>query len=350
MNRAIEMPSKAIEIITKSSAVSQFKNCPSLNFYEIDDESFLKPNKKSFMCEKTEINTDFHSITQEFVIEALKHDLRVRNFRKNSESEITVFFYTIEESISFYQQYFKMTEMYFKYENDLKICSSFDLNEIVLNFDLYPTEIYSFKDVQISKPIKVLETFEDFELRIDHFNKMKSIYSKGEIKRISNFMESSDFDYILINIKELCVGSATNLIIQSMIAEITDKQLCKLIKALGTDISAISCSKYGAYTIQKLIMACHSKKSQDLLVHNFGPQGRFLLCHEIGNYTIQRILLFNESYISDLFIKNLENMIQNELGIKVFKRCFELLKEKKGVVEALGKLKSSVAAEFLKDF
>lgn len=83
-----------------------------------------------------------------------------------------------------------------------------------------------------------------------------------------------------------------------------DDEICELIKCIGYDLAPISATKYGAYVIQSLILSSISKNSQNLISCYLEANGRFLITHEIGNYTIQKVLRFDEELIFDLFMKD----------------------------------------------
>jgi hypothetical protein len=451
VNLEIEKPTKIIQIKLEETSFMKKSN-NSLDFYEINGDDFKLPTKKPFQIDSNVpvLNSSVLSFDEpflnglnnhipfnnsiEFLINSFKNDVRVRNFIfKNNKA--TLFFCDIEDSISFYKQYFQVLELKFKFENDLEISHQFENSG---NIRIFPTKFYSFvpltdktghkdllndintiifnitgdddlkvckngclpdfinivqntfcinqnangiekmvkcndqnangfeKSASSNKPgilpaksfffsqksLKANEpkTQDEFDARVMYFNKMKSMFSKNEIKKIAEFIEMENLEYIFGNIKELCVGSSSNLIIQELFKSLSNENICKIIKSLGSDISAISATKYGAYTIQTLLMACYSKESQDLIVQNFGDQARFLLCHEIGNYTIQRILLFNENYVYKLLVENLSCMLSNNLGIKVFKRCLELLKNKiPEILNEIKKQKIEIDLDELKD-
>lgn len=388
MNKGVERPSRIIEVKTiKLQQVQQQKAAPSLDFYQLDNENFARPTKKysavsgvfdQILKDKDEAGNETQNINDlerkdmittspiisEFLISAIKNDIRVRNYEYHENFKITVCFCTVEDAISFYKQYFKIAIMAFKPVNDLNIISSPFIYDTVTQSNNDHLENHctsnqtidsismcdSPKMVEENKPfVKIsieIKTQEDFDARVNYFSKMKNIYSKNEIKKISTFLENGHLDYILINIKELCVGSASNLIIQSLFKDLSTHNLCRIITAIGDDISAICSTKYGAYSIQSLIMACYTKETQELIVKCFGDQGKFLLCHEIGNYTIQRILLFDENYVYELFKNNLKSTIKHELGKKVFKRCLELLRNKSSEIKNdLRNLKTIVSYE-----
>lgn len=323
------------------------KENSKLNFYEMNSEI-----TQNIQVENNMLLNDLHEIIKskstfrdkttqfldtEFMTTSIKYDIRVRETR-NSKDEIQVYFYTVEEAVSFYHQYFKLVHMRFREDYDNFLFSdSISITQVQKSKDIpfkffSPTGTEQIQNIEENKPFEQCysepKTQSEFEARVSYFNKMKNMYSKNEIKKVSSFIESGNLDFILINIKELCVGSASNILIQNMLKGLSNENLLKMIKALGNDISAISSTKYGAYTIQTLIMSCYSKDARNLLVECFGEQGKFLLCHEIGNYTIQRILLFDEEYVYNLFKETLIETVRNELGIKVLKRCLEHLKSK----------------------
>ncbi|KAM0677073.1 hypothetical protein BDAP_002364 [Binucleata daphniae] len=51
-----------------------------------------------------------------------------------------------------------------------------------------------------------------------------------------------------------------------------------------------------------------------------------LLQNQIGNYSAQSILSFDEVFVLDVFYKNLIELLNNDLSLKVFKKCYSLFK------------------------
>lgn len=382
MNLAVQQPTRIIrlnglKLKTKPLEISG----NSINFYQLNSNNFELPDKftaancgKFFLNElskgkigvdgtaKTEfgetVKTEFDKtvkiefgetakpemLDSRFFLESLRNDMRVKLFEVE-DNIINVHFVTVNDAISFYKQHFYLVKMNFAEEVIFGIPDDNEENNGQESSSLSDTNIiYSLKPFKITEdePVQTYQTEKEFFLRIEFFNRMKGLYSKNEIKKL-NLSEQSDgerdvdegINHILMNAKELAVGPVTNVVLQSKIKDMMEEQICSLIKAIGDDIAAICATKYGAYTIQTLILACSTKKSQLLICKYFGENGKYLFCHEIGNYSIQRILLFNEEYVFEIIKRDLKAIIENSLGIRVLKRCLGLLKNRRGELEEM---------------
>lgn len=164
--------------------------------------------------------------------------------------------------------------------------------------------------------------------RVKYFNKMKNNFSKNDLKKMSSSYEEGRLSFLFLNSKEVSCGCLSNILMQNAIKAFDESQLCEIIKNLGTDIAPISATKYGAYTVQTIILCATSKPSQQLLSKYFEQHGEFLITHEIGNYTIQKILRFDEDLVYNLCMQGLVEIMNNPLGVKVFRRCLEFFKER----------------------
>lgn len=380
MNVEIEQPSRVIELSLPAFRGNEDGGDCSINFYGMDAEVFRIGAKKPLggyirdetlkdgigikVRDKPESCVCKHPVLDvKFYKEALKNDIRVRLF-KMVENSIVVNFMSIEDAISFRMQYSHVVKMRFirelVFDLSAKIPETVEFIEKnsstgrnISTDDILrcgcagPSKQKTIDGMHNNKPFlqpagadkKAVQTMteSDFYSRVEFFSKMKGVHSKSDIQNICVKPvddRKEKLDELLSNAKALAVGSVTNVAMQSIIKEMTEDELCQLIKSIGDDISAICATKYGAYTIQTLIIACTTEKTQYLLCKYFGKNGKHLFSHEIGNYSIQRILLFNEDYVFDLIKENLKSIISNKLGIKVVKRCVKQLRNKRAEIEA----------------
>jgi hypothetical protein len=424
---------------TKSLSHSgkQSKNS-KIDFYKIENDNnskngYVSNNVKQYeKCNAVKDNFISSKNALDFIIVGLKNDLRVRQF-KIIRDAIYIYFWTINDSISFYRQHFKLTELSFAYKYDFQKDFLFGQSEILVDFNLSAekpiTKVDQAKDFQVCPPEKaVVVTFdklkssfsenlrannshlkikpyeltdkykrtsdkpmqmldvkmsninsekiagysgekmkiicttdkkhfssqilssernstifklknkslsaqrEEFEARVEYFNKMKNFYSKKDAKKMEDLYEAGAREFLFLNSKELSVGSYSNVIMQNAVRSMTAEELHNIVKNLSYDIVPISATKHGAYTIQTIILSASSKATQNLISCYFESNGGFLISHEIGNYSIQKVLRFDPEIVFDLCMTNIEDIISNELGFKVFKRCLEFFKAKKEVI------------------
>lgn len=366
MNSYVERPTKTISMHIGGVRQNEVRNTKNkeivpVDFYTISNapsvwkesgitavSELLDMARARSMKESTTPRKPVSKDCLDFIILSLKNDVRVKHF-KPAESTIKVCLWTIEDAIALYRQYFKLVEMSFMEDFD------FDLE-----WDLWPGCLCSvpasraaFEDdsqsiessVLKSKPFTCssglgtphsIELYklqrDEFNRRVEYFSKMKPLFTKGDFKRMETALEGGSFDFVFKNCKELAVGSVSNVIVQEAIRHMNDEQICLLIKSFGYDIAPISATKYGAYTIQTLISAAVGKASQNLISCYFEGNGRFLILHEIGNYSIQKIIRFDMEMIYDFFVRDLDKIIGSSLGVKVFKRCIPFFLSKKDII------------------
>lgn len=370
MNKAVDLPSKVIKIaIGNKEEEKKEDTIPTgvtVDFYNLDSDAFqvnkakvleTSPLKEILELKKTSLHDEgiiktTSTLCKPFILESIRYDTRVKTYQ-DLEEEITVHFGTLEDAISFYQQYIKLVKMTFVQQYDMDFLSgAFDLSyENTIKIKLPPCEQEESSSESIDKEFLHLKPFseyydsyeagilskEEFFSKVEYFNRMKGLYSKNEIKKIQSEIELKDVShsdsFVFLNAKELAVGAASNVFFQSIVKDMNDEQVCELIKCLGYDIAAISATKYGAYSIQSLILACTTSRSHALINKYFGEYGKYLFCHEIGNYSIQRILLFDEEYVLEIIKNELKNIIEDVLGFKVLKRCLELIRNSKEKLE-----------------
>lgn len=285
----------------------------------------------------------------DFIILSLKNDVRVKHFR-SIDSTIKICLWTVEDAIALYRQYFKLVEMSFVEDFDLGWTGLWSLGttsrpqqtEATLLGDVCRESKSSVLKIKpfSSSSRSCAQHFtglyksqkDEFDGRVEYFSRMKPLFTKGDFKKMEAALESGCFDFVFKNCKELAVGSVSNVIVQKAIRHMSDDQICLLIKSFGYDIAPISATKYGAYTVQTLISAAVGKASQNLISCYFEGWGRFLIPHEIGNYSIQKILRFDMEIIYDFFMRDLERIIDSHLGLKVFKRCIPFFMSKKNML------------------
>lgn len=297
-------------------------------------------NKKNKIECKTEEMHSIHDFSKQdeeirrmdFYIVALKNDLRVRNYWQR-RNEIFVRFWTAGEAISYYKQHIELLEMEF-------------------------TEIWEFQSERqeaegYAKIVKECSRVEqnnlkkEFDMKVGLFEGLKGFFTKNEIKRMEEMSGEGDFEFIYDKGKEVACGCASNVIMQQAVRKMTDEQLCKLLTCLGQDIVPLAATKHGAYSVQAVLENAHSQLSQCLISSNFKKYGKFLMCHEIGNYSIQKLLFFNRSLVFELCLANLREIVSSPLGIKVLKRCVSFFHDWHGRIAR--ELKSVMSPENTKN-
>jgi len=365
MNMDIEKPSSILRLHVAATEGHKKDLGRTVDFYSTDTEmprvsekpqgwyignELLKDAIKIKMNQKqarwSHDSPDTNILGAKFYTEALKNDIRVKVFVVEDDSVIVVHFNTIEDAISFRMQYaevvrmqflkdiiFDLPDQRFSGNPECELRYSIKKEQECIPGDMHDLKPFSSKH-ESEKSACLTES--EFYSRIEFFSKMKSLYSKTESHNICSKLEGSSknrLEYLIAHSKVLAVGSTTNTIMQGLIKEMSEDELCELIGSIGDDIAAISATKYGAYSIQVLILACSTERTQMLLCKCFGENGKYLFSHEIGNYSIQRILLFNEEYVVGLIKMNLRSIIESKLGIKVLRRCMKLLKSRRGEIE-----------------
>lgn len=304
------------------------------NLLEYKTKEHLVPSASSSQIKVNRSNTNF-------LYSVLNNDIRVRDFTGYPDI-ILINFCVIEDAISFYMQYFEVYQMKFvhaldlNFEDDEIYEHSIDTKENNL-IHIPTTTIFGSEEESLlsdKKPFSRSETDdyysnkENFDSRVEYFNKMKSVFTKSDYKKIEDMLSQNKYEYFLNNCKELSVGANTNVLMQNFVKAIDEDLLFELIKCYGDDIAPISATKYGAYVVQILLSTIKNKDQQTYLAYNFKKEGKYLVCHEIGNYTIQKIIRFDEELIFGFFIDNFEILINDAFGFKIFKRCFSYFKDK----------------------
>lgn len=327
VNKTILQPSKYMSLNT------QFQNCKNINFQ----------NNKN--C-KINIKIDFYQLNNTHTIDTINelqfkylliNDLRIKNIYQN-QWYILIEFWSTSEAITFYKQFYKNIEMKFidKYcfnvtrtlhhytiiktyitnnciYNKLNTDKIYNINQL-LNFKIN----INYKDNNITSYYPSIYTEANFKKRINYFNGLKNLYSKEDTKKLKILINRGNKNILLTNIKELCVGIFTNILLQYELMQMSEHEIFDVINHLNYDIAPISATKYGAYVIQKLIDNTKSLKNQELLCKYFALNGRYLIFHTIGNYSIQQLLIFDNNKIKELFIDELYRIIEHSIGYKVF--------------------------------
>ncbi|ADM11806.1 uncharacterized protein Eint_070420 [Encephalitozoon intestinalis ATCC 50506] len=312
-------------------------------------------------------------LERSFIESMLENDIRVKDI-KYGEDLVFIYFFTVEDSISFYKQFLPYAEVHFSeaydFEQALSLSSEEWASIALLNMCCDSSKIKEnsvqppdekihletsnalengFQADERSESIKDEETSlfrctgfgssgwdcelsqeEIFTRKIEHFTHLRNFFSKSEVKAMSQSLEMGNVDFVFKNTKELAVGNQSNKVMQEAIGLLPETGIARIIQNLGHDIAPIAANKHGAYTIQMLISMSKTSLTQNLLSKYFRRFGEFLITHEIGNYTIQKILRFDANLVFELFISRIGDVVKNELGIKVLKRCIEFFPDKKG--------------------
>lgn len=288
----------------------------------------------------SDIKTFISNQDLDFIVLIIQNDIRIKDYRI-SDNLLVLKFNLLEDSISFYKQYLNIFQMKFD-DKSVQTMNFLNINvstiEKLLDFNCLNVDDCKVGcDLSLNKPdvpvkcynIETNQNKMEFDSRVEYFNRMRSIFTKSDYKKIELCLESGNYDYIIENCKEISVGISTNVLMQALIKKLDDEGLCLLINSFGQDIVPISATKYGAYVIQILLIAVKTSKSQSIVSRYFKPWGQFLITHEIGNYTIQKLIRFESELIFEFFIDNFENIINNEFGFKIFKRCLPFFSDKK---------------------
>ncbi|RVD90970.1 hypothetical protein TUBRATIS_25910 [Tubulinosema ratisbonensis] len=177
------------------------------------------------------------------------------------------------------------------------------------------------------------EVFNEFNDRIVLFGTIFKKISNQELESIEESFKQGDFDCILKNAKELCVGVQSNIFMQDVLKSINQDQLKFLIDELEYDIGPISATKYGAYVIQTILNLVATPNLQKLVVHYFEKYASLLISHPLGNYSIQTLKKYDRNFFISLILDNFEPIIQTNIGLKVFKKSIDLFENTKDKLE-----------------
>ncbi|AFM98572.1 hypothetical protein EHEL_070450 [Encephalitozoon hellem ATCC 50504] len=309
-------------------------------------------------------------LERSFIEGMLENDIRVKDIKYGGDL-IFIYFFTVEDSISFYKQFLPYVEIHFSEAYDFEqavLLSSSEWASITLSSmynsskdndacDQSSSGLLENGSHLESRKYVTCEYMEDesavcfhgtdtesnewhgelserilFEKKIEHFTHLRNFFSRSEVKAMMQSLEVGNIDFVFKNTKELAVGNQSNKVMQEAIGLLPDVGIARIIQNLGYDIAPIAANKHGAYTVQMLISVSKTSLTQNLLSKYFRKFGGFLITHEIGNYTIQKILRFDPNLIFELFISNIKDVVGSELGIKVLKRCLEFFPDKKAAL------------------
>jgi hypothetical protein len=190
-------------------------------------------------------------------------------------------------------------------------------------------EIHEIKIHTEEQVVEKVYSRQRFENMVAKFNQLKSSFSKADLKAMLTDLEDRKTDFVFSNTKELAVGSKSNKIMQDAIKLMSGDEINMIYEKLEYDIVPISATKHGAYTIQTLLNYSTNNSHKKIISKYFAKEGEFLLSHEIGNYTFQKIISFDNKLACNFFLSNFQDVVKSELGLKVFKRCLEHLDEYK---------------------
>lgn len=311
-------------------------------------------------------------LERSFIEGMLENDIRVKDIKYGGDL-IFIYFFTVEDSISFYKQFLPYVEVHFSevydFEQAVLLSSSEWANIALLGMYNPSKESYTYgsslnewletrSSLESKSPKHEIyghgkdkgpTCFHDtdpefgewdgelserilFEKKIEHFTHLRNFFSRSEVRVMMQSLEMGNVDFVFKNTKELAVGNQSNKVMQEAIGLLPDTGIARIIQNLGHDIVPIAANKHGAYTIQMLISVSKTSLTQNLLSKYFKKFGGFLITHEIGNYAIQKILRFDPDLVFELFISNIEDVAKSELGIKVLRRCLEFFPDKKVIL------------------
>jgi hypothetical protein len=278
--------------------------------------------------------------SDEFIRVALENDVRVKS-AKYASNLVFIYFYTTEDAVSFYRQFYSLADISFSHAYDyeqvmLLTCAEWS------NLQLTNTK----EDEQRPRRRPAADSGRPrdsvandkslrkmiFDKKVEYFTKIRNFFTKAEVKAMAQSLEEGNIDFVFKHTKELAVGNHSNKIMQDTIKMLSEEELARVIEKIEYDIAPIAANKHGAYTVQMLISASKTEVTQGLLSKYFREAGEFLIAHEIGNYTVQKLLRFDSELVFNFFMSNLPDVIEKELGMKVFKRCLEFFSDKKKVL------------------
>lgn len=305
---------------------------PTYNLCKDPLSACSRTSYDDFQANKKAKKLRVRNLDIEFVVDNLKFDLRVKDFEITNEY-VLVYFFCKADSLSFYKQYFKYLDLSFSSSCDwlspsVPLTGSFDI-EIGNSFAREQIGIQDAKPYESEVAEEEVYSRKRFIERIEYFNQLKSCFNKTDLKIMMINLEKGETDFVFSNTKELAVGSKSNKIMQDAIKIMSGHELDKVYEHLEYDIVPISATKHGAYTIQTLLNYSTNSSHRNYISKYFAKEGEFLLAHEIGNYTFQKILSFNNDLVCQFFISNFDDVINTDLGMKVFKRCIEHLEDQK---------------------
>lgn len=308
--------------------INETKN-KKIKLWKLQNLKSLKPKEiitNNFTFSPYLLNSN---IDQIFIFSTLKFDLRVKNFII-FDDYIMVYFFCLSDSLSFYRQYYHFFELSFQVINDWRSNSLDNLLEQEKKYLFSKKPFDEKNDFNYLNEIKSEKTEygrKRFFSQVEYFNNLKSGLSKVEILQMINDLDNCNIDFVFKDTKKLAVGSKSNKIMQDAIKIMSGDEISKTYDCLEYDIVPICSTKHGAYTIQTLLNYSTNKHHRRLISKYFKKEGEFLLAHDIGNYTFQKLLTFDPNLVRNFFLSNFEDVLNSELGFKVFKRCSDHLEK-----------------------
>lgn len=349
----------------------------SIDFFELNEEaSFANEYDEA---DDAQCNRSKMVFETKFIEASLKNDIRVKSTRFANDA-IFVYFFTLNDSISFYKQFCMHAELSFSDVSGFEQILSMPFSEwtslslsvvddVCINADdympdkhlaveqcsprhfcsnemkslLFPGKIYAeMHGIDASRACtgiySAAESTVDhskishetvFEKRSEYFLSIRNLFSRADLKNMVQAIEAGSIDFVFRNSKELAVGCKSNKIMQEVIEHLSEKNLVRIIESLGDDIAPIAANKHGAYVVQMLISMARLPETQGLISRCFKRYGRFLIMHEIGNYAIQKIIRFDADLIFEFFESRILDVCGDELGVRILKRCMEFFPEEK---------------------
>ncbi|TBU18419.1 hypothetical protein CWI42_080400 [Ordospora colligata] len=352
------------------------KNSMSIDFFELNEEASSANEYEDVDC--SQYNRNRMIFGTKFIEASLKNDIRVKSTVFANDA-IFVYFFTVNDSISFYEQFNMYAELSFSDLSGFEQILSMPFSEwtslslstadgMCINDDcildnyvpveqcspkhfssnemknlLFPGTIYTeLQDINPSKMYtgmySTVESIVDhnkilneiiFEKRCEYFLSIRNLFSRADLKSMVQAIEAGNTEFLFRNTKELAVGCKSNKILQEVIEHLSEENLFRIVENLGDDIAPIAANKHGAYVVQMLISMAKLPETQCLISRCFKRYGRFLITHEIGNYAIQKIIRFDADLIFEFFESRIMDVCNDELCVRILKRCMEFFSDDK---------------------
>ncbi|KAM0676364.1 hypothetical protein GVAV_000329 [Gurleya vavrai] len=372
-NHIISKPSERLQIFLSDFIIEKEKK----EFKYCDDQSIeIKLNKNINYRQINKLENNKHIIENEILKKIKNTDLNLQNKQDNIIEEknieikntlflinldfdkriksykqidklLTIEFWSVSECISFYKQYIVSYDMKFinkwqyKYgvEIERSVYQNYPWREPNCNLAFYNNITHpckmtlqvKYKKIDV-KPKKINDG-SCFALKVEYFKSLSKHFDAYELKVMQLNAENEDYDFIFRNTKELAVGLSTNMLFQETLKNLSKKDLVMVINRLGYDIGPIAATKYGAYVIQTLITLIKDKDEQDLIINYIKNNIIELLKHPIGNYSAQAIANFDSNFLFEIFIDNMTELLNDDLGFKVFKNCLTFFESQNSLIK-----------------
>ncbi|KAG0435648.1 hypothetical protein DMUE_4619 [Dictyocoela muelleri] len=204
-----------------------------------------------------------------------------------------------------------------------------------------------------------------FIRRVYAYTKLSKIFTINEIMFFKEKICKNDFDFIFENAISLSVGAQTNVLMQNLLEKLDSASLIRFIKGLGRDFIIIACTKYGAYTVQKLLSLNLNKEHKNLILEYVDGNDNlnndnlnndntnndvlyndntnidnlynenleiikpekvnndllYMIMDSRGNYSFQKIIPFDREKFKNILLRYLERILDSEFGFVVIKSC-----------------------------